>query len=56
MHKCIAIEKLILNKMHSGLLGLSDSDNDSSGGNNNDNVDVLDEEGDEEGGEEGDEI
>ena len=54
VHQCIAIKKLILNKTHSGLLGLSSDDDDDGGDTPTDNesVDVLDEEGGEEGKEE----
>ena len=55
VHRCIAIEKLILDKTNLGLLGLSSDDNDKGGDTptNNESVDALDEGGGGCGGERG---
>ena len=52
VHQCIAIEKQILDKTNSGLLGISSDDEDEGGGTNNESVHVFDVEGGEEGKEE----
>ena len=36
IHKCIAIERLILDKTHSGILGLSPDEDEEGGGSNSD--------------------
>ena len=45
VHQCIAIEKQILDKTNSGLLGISSDDEDEGGGTNNESVHVFDVEG-----------